>query len=90
MISVCPCQMDLMNGLSIYYQGGTTNTASALSTLRQDMFTSARGERSDKPNIGKYTIPNIDFTFYLCEMILLLLELSEIPPNPSFQLLLLL
>ena len=40
------------NALSFYYTGGTTNTASAIDTMRTDIFTSNRGDRSDVPNIG--------------------------------------
>ena len=42
-----------MNAMSFYYQGGTTNTAGALTMMRQDMFTPNRGDRSDRPNIGQ-------------------------------------
>ena len=45
-------QYAVTNALSFYYTGGTTNTASAIDTMRTDIFTSGRGDRSDVPNIG--------------------------------------
>ena len=35
---------DILNAMSIlYYSGGSTNTATALQTMRNDMFNSGRG-----------------------------------------------
>ncbi|KAI0210897.1 Collagen alpha-5(VI) chain [Lamellibrachia satsuma] len=41
-----------LNALSFYYTAGTTNTASAIDTMRNNIFTSDRGDRSNVPNIG--------------------------------------
>ena len=41
-----------LNALSFYYTAGTTNTASAIDAMRNTIFTSGRGDRSNFPNIG--------------------------------------
>lgn len=42
----------VLNGMSIYYKGGTTNTADAINKMRTEMFTSPNGDRRNSPNIG--------------------------------------
>lgn len=42
----------ILNAISYRYPGGTTNTAAALSYMRQTMFTSANGDRTNARNIG--------------------------------------
>lgn len=41
-----------MNNVLLKFSGGSTNTAAALTTLRTDVFTSGRGDRSNSPNIA--------------------------------------
>ncbi|ELU15429.1 hypothetical protein CAPTEDRAFT_157837 [Capitella teleta] len=41
-----------MNGLTTFYTGGTTNAAAAISTMREDVFTEANGDRPDVKNVG--------------------------------------
>lgn len=45
-------KLDLMNGLTTFYTGGTTNAAAAISTMREDVFTEANGDRPDVKNVG--------------------------------------
>ena len=47
-------KLDVLGALSFYYEGGTTNTAGALRTLRRDMFTRSGGDRDQTPNIGTH------------------------------------
>ena len=44
--------LGVMNGLSMRYLSGTTNTASAISTMRNNMFNSGNGDRVDNNNVG--------------------------------------
>lgn len=44
--------MGVLNGLSMSYMAGTTNTASAIATMRNSMFTNGNGDRSGVQNIG--------------------------------------
>jgi len=45
-------QYAVYNALSFYYTGGRTNTASAIDSMRNDIFTSGRGDRGNVRNIG--------------------------------------
>jgi collagen type VI alpha len=44
-------KQELLNGMSPYYTGGTTNTADAIRTANEVMFTSGRGDRDGVKNI---------------------------------------
>lgn len=43
-------KQNIIDALYAYYPGGTTNTAGAIETVRQVMFTTANGDRSNVPN----------------------------------------
>ena len=38
--------------MDAYWKGGTTNTAGALNLMRNEMYNSNNGDRSDKPNVA--------------------------------------
>lgn len=43
---------DALNGLGIFYDGGTTDTADALQDMRRTLFSTNRGDRVGVPNVG--------------------------------------
>ena len=49
---VVDSSMGILNSLSMDYLGGTTNTAAALATMRNNMFTSGNGDRNNVHNIA--------------------------------------
>ena len=42
----------VLNAFNLRFSGGTTNTASALRLLRDEMFTPERGDRPDNINVA--------------------------------------
>lgn len=44
--------MDVLNALSMYYMGGTTNTAGAIGEMTNNMFTVNNGDRIANNNVG--------------------------------------
>ena len=45
-------QFDVLSGLGLYYNGGTTSTSEAINVLSEEMFTRENGAREDVTGIG--------------------------------------